>query len=192
MIKLYVLIWGLCSLDLHRKMEGNPDFITHIPIYVWLLLFKKIKMCTSRIYHISNGYYSSVISTRILLWLGQGQDEPAEEYYSRFESSISTAELAKFTTSTHIELNRRYAVRNNNDGTRRSQAMFLLMLVDSEKFSGVWDDLKNNTLLDTENYPKTSTNAYNVLCRYKNITTPLPQSPPSSVEFLQSNYPNST
>ena len=52
------------------------------------------------------------------------------------------------------------------------QSMCLMMSNDSEKYSGIWNDLKNITLLGTDNYPKTTTASYNVLCLYKKPVTP--------------------
>ena len=51
-----------------------------------------------------------------------------------------------------------------NDGTNSFQAMCIFMTDDSKQFSGVWNDLKNNTLLGTDYYPKTLTAKYDVLC----------------------------
>ena len=85
--------------------------------------YSKNKMCTSGIDHTSNGYYYEVISMRTIFFLRQGRDEPMEAYYRRFESAISTAELAKFTATTHAELNITYAVGDGNDGNRRFQEM---------------------------------------------------------------------
>ena len=65
-----------------------------------------------------------------------------ESYYRRFEAAITTAGLENFTATTHAELNRTYAGDDNDDITRRFQAMCLLALVDPKTFSGVWNDLK--------------------------------------------------
>ena len=46
------------------------------------------------------------------------------------------------------------------------------MLTNSENFPGIWNDLKNNTLLGTENYANTPTAAYHVLYHYKNPEPP--------------------
>ena len=61
------------------------------------------------------------------------------------------------------------------------------MSADSDRYSGIWYDLNNITLLGTYNYPKNTTSAYDVLCRYKK---PTPQiqfcAPPVAVTFVQS------
>ena len=47
--------------------------------------------------------------------------------------------------------------------------------------------MKNTTLLGTENYPKTTICAYDVLCRYKKPMPPLQvDALPEAVTFLQS------
>ena len=50
--------------------------------------------------------------------------------------------------------------------------MCLLMLAYYEQYSGIWGDLKNITLLVTDNYPKTLTGPYEVLWHFKD---PAPQ-----------------
>ena len=76
-----------------------------------------------------------------------------ESWYRRFKADISTDELEKFTATTHTELNRTYegGSDDDDDGTRRFQEMCLLMSAEPKTFSGVWNNLKNNTLLGTEN-----------------------------------------
>ena len=138
-------------------------------------------MCTSGIDHTPNGYYSAVMSMRTILCLSQGRDEPTEMYYRRFEAAISTAELEKCNEITHIELNKDYADRDDEDGTKRLQEMCLIMSTESDQYSGIWKKLKNSTLLGTEKYTKTTTPAYNVLCRYKKPAPPRQvHSPPSA------------
>ena len=64
--------------------------------------------------------------------------------------------------------------------------MCLIMSSESDQYSGIWDDLKNITLLCTDNYPKNITSAYDVLCRYKKPAPPRQvHVPPSSVTFVQ-------
>ena len=65
-------------------------------------------MCTSDIYHTSNGYYSAVMSMRTIFCPRQVIDEPTEAYYRRFEAAMSTAELEKCNAKTHMELNKSY------------------------------------------------------------------------------------
>ena len=65
--------------------------------------------------------------------------------------------------------------------------MVLIMSADSYIYSGIWNNLKNSTLLGTDNYPKTTTAVYNVLCRYKKPAPPRQvHAPPSAVTFVQS------
>ena len=87
-----------------------------------------------------------------------------EEYYRIFEAAISIDYMENFNTTTHMELNRSYADRDNDDGTKRFQAMCIITPAESEQYSGIWNNLKNSTLMGIGNYPKTTTAAYNVLC----------------------------
>ena len=65
--------------------------------------------------------------------------------------------------------------------------MCLIMFADLDIYSGIWNSLKNSNLLGTDNYPKTKTSTYNVLCNYKKLA---PQNqvhaPPAAVTFVQS------
>ena len=86
-----------------------------------------------------------------------------------------------------MELNKAYADGYNEYGTKSFQEMFLIMSAESEQYSWIWNELKNSTLMVTENYPKTTTDAYNVLCSYKQLDTPRQvHAPPAAVTLVQS------
>ena len=64
--------------------------------------------------------------------------------------------------------------------------MCLTISSDSDRYSGIWNDLNNSTLLGTYNYPKTTTAAYYVLCCYKKPAPPCQvHVPPAEVTFFQ-------
>ena len=86
-----------------------------------------------------------------------------------------------------MELNKVYANGDDEDGTKRFQAMYLILYPESDQYSGIWSNLKNMNLLGTENYPKTTTDAYNVLCCYNQPAPPRQvHVPPAAVTFIQS------
>ena len=184
-IRKYRLIWGKWSPALQSKLEGNTDYTTHSPTYAWLWMFTKIKMCTSGIDHTSNGYHSAVIAMRTIFCLWKGRCEPIKAYYRRFEASISTSELKKCTSTKHVYINKTYTGGDDENITKKLLAMCLLMSDDYEWYSGIWNDLNKSALLGMENYPKTPTSAYAVLCHYKN---PAPQrqahTPPRVAKFV--------
>ena len=65
--------------------------------------------------------------------------------------------------------------------------MGLIVSADSERYSGIWNNLENSTLRGTENYPKTTTDAYDVISHNKKITPPCQvNAPPAEVKFAQS------
>ena len=144
-------------------------------------------MCASGIDHTPNGYYSSVLSMRTIFCLRQVRDEPTEVSYRRFEAAISTAKLEKCNAITHIELNKYYADGDDEDGTKTFQEMCIIMSTDLDQYSGIWNNLKTSTLLGTENYTKTKTAAYNVLCCHKKPAPPRQvHAPPAADTFVQS------
>ena len=63
-------------------------------------------MCTSGIYHTTNGYYYAVMAMGTIFCRRYGKDDPTGAYYRRYEAFISTAELAKCNATTHMELNK--------------------------------------------------------------------------------------
>ena len=64
--------------------------------------------------------------------------------------------------------------------------MFLIMSADLDLYSGIWKYLNNSTLLGTYNYPKTTTAACDVMCRYKKSAPPRQvHAPPAEVTFVQ-------
>ena len=124
---------------------------------------------------------------RTISCLRQGIYDPSEAYYRQFEAPISTAELEKLNATTHMELNKAYANGDNEDGTKMFQSMCLIISVDSDRYSVIWDDLNNSALLGIDNYPKTTTAVYDVLCRYKKLAPPREvHAPPVEVTFVQS------
>ena len=52
---------------------------------------------------------------------------------------------------THVELYKTYMEGDGYNVTKRFQEMCILMSDDYEQQSGIWYDLKNSTLLGTEN-----------------------------------------
>ena len=122
-----------------------------------------------------------------ILCLIKGRDEPTEAYSRRFEAIVSTAELEKCNATTHIELNKAYTNGDDEDGIKTFQEMCLIMSSDLERYSGIWNYLKNSTFLGTDNYPKTAAVAYDVLCRYKKPAPPRQvHTPAAAVTFFQS------
>ena len=104
-----------------------------------------------------------------------------------FEATISTAELFKYNPKKNMELNKTYAGRGDKDSTKRFQEMFPKTSVESERYSGIWNDLKNSTLMGTYKYQRTPFSVYTVLCRYKKITPQLQvHAPPAAAMFVQS------
>ena len=121
-------------------------------------------MCTSAIDHTSNGYYPEVMEMRTIFCIIQGRDKITEVYYRRFDAAISMDELEKCNAITHMELNESYMDGYGEDGTNRFQSMCLVMYTGLDQYSGIWNYLNNSTLLGADNYQKTPTAAYEVLC----------------------------
>ena len=59
--------------------------------------------------------------------------------------------MEKCTAMTHVELYKTYMEGDGYNVTKRFQEMCILMSDDYEQQSGIWYDLKNSTLLGTEN-----------------------------------------
>ena len=76
--------------------------------------------------HTSNRYYSAFMDTRTIFCICQGQDKPTEAYYRRSEAVISTAELVKCVDTMHVKLKRTHKGGDNDDLTKRFQAMCVL------------------------------------------------------------------
>ena len=144
-------------------------------------------MCTSGIDHTSNFYYYSVMSMRTIFCLIQGRDEPTEVYHRIFEAEISIDVLENFNATTHMELNKSYVDGDDKYCTKRFRAMCLIMSSELEQYSGIWKNLNNSILLGTENHPKTTTAAYNLLCCYKKpVQLRQVHVPPAAVTFVKS------
>ena len=125
------------------------------------------------------------MAVRTIFCLIQGRDKHTEAYYIWFEASILTAELAKCNAKTHTELNKAYADGDYEDGTKRFQVMCLIISADSDRYSWIWNNLKNITFLGTDNYQKTTTDAYDVLFHFKKLAPQFQvHAPPAAVKFI--------
>ena len=65
--------------------------------------------------------------------------------------SISTDELTKRNTLNHMELNKTCTGGYDEEVTKRFQAMCLIVSNESERYSGIWNNLNNINLLGTDN-----------------------------------------
>ena len=76
---------------------------------------------------------------------------------------------------------------NDEDGTNKFQEMAIIMFADSDRYSVIFYDVKNRTLLGIESYTKTTTPAYYVMCGYKKSSWPRQvYKPHAAVTFVQS------
>ena len=67
------------------------------------------------------------MAMRTILCMRQGRDKPTEAYYKIFEAAISMSHLGRFNSTTHMELNKAYANGDDEDVTKRIQAMCLIL-----------------------------------------------------------------
>ena len=72
--------------------------------------------------------------------------------------------------NTSVEIKKTYSGGGDEDGTKRFQEMYNIMSADFGRCSGIWNFLNNNNLLCEDTYPRTTTDAYDVLCHYKKPT----------------------
>ena len=89
------------------------------------------------------------MAMRTVLCSRQGRDYPTEAQYGRFEVAIPTAELEKCNATTHMELNKPYSDGDNKYGTNMFQEMCLIVSTDLDRNSGIYNNLKNSTLVGT-------------------------------------------
>ena len=50
-----------------------------------------------------------------------------------------------------MELNKAYVDVDDEEGTKRFQGMCLIMSADSDRYSRIWNDLKNSTIMGIDN-----------------------------------------
>ena len=86
-----------------------------------------------------------------------------------------------------MESNKTYAGGDDEDDTKRFQETCLIISPDSDLYSEICNNLNNITLLGTENYPRTTTDTYDVLSCYKKPTTQHQvHAPPAEVTLTKS------
>ena len=82
------------------------------------------------------------------------------------------AKLEKCNATTYMELNKTYMRGDEKYGTKKFQAMCLIISADLDQYSGIWNNHKNITLMETDIYPKTTPDACDILCCYKETIPP--------------------
>ena len=81
--------------------QGKDVYIWNRPYFKWLLF--------------------AVMAMRTILFMIQGRYKSTEAYYRIFEAAISTADLEKCNSTTHMKLNKSYAIGDNEYFTKRFQ-----------------------------------------------------------------------
>ena len=98
----------------------------------------------------------------------QQSGDTVMKYFDRFKSARVNVELSKGNLIKHKELEKSERDDGNNtnpgkSGGRQVLAMDFLECADLVRHKNLWSSLRNNYLTDTDRYPNTLTDSFNLL-----------------------------
>ena len=204
---LYSVMWGQCSPTLQSKIQGATTYKTMHANCDLSMLLKEIRNISFEIDSSKNVYLISFIALSKVFSMRQSKENSCATYLKNYEAILSVLEhlgiqLGSEPTlieCTATELGMGPADTLSTDdlakckarAMERFQAIAFLHRSDSKRYSNLLCDLENLQSRGEDQYPKTITDAYNMLAQYKAPTgtgrrpTPNPNGGPTGVSFLQ-------
>ena len=169
-------IIGQCSPALQEELHGAPDYTSKSSVYdaVWLL--QTLQRLTAGANKTTNKYFSVFGAAKSFFNTVQHNNEPLDEFYTRFESAKDLVELfdAKIIDLSSILA---FEQKSNPSLTMRDIeqkffAMSLVLNANKKRYEGLWIKLQNDLLMGQDSYPTTIGAATHLLANWKSDSTP--------------------
>jgi hypothetical protein len=199
--KRYATVYNQCSQEVRDRLKATRDWETVQATQSLDELIKRIeKICVGFDDH-KQLVFNLVQSLKTLFLYTQTKKDTVEEYARNFWSLWDTVEAFGGSPGIHqglvdAELKRR-GITNPNDNqleaaqhvaVKQVKAALLISGADQRKFGKLKDELANNYLLSTDQYPDTLEKAWRILANNQTtrICTPYRGNPnDTGVAFLQ-------
>lgn len=156
-IKLWGVVWGQCSPALQAEIKGDEGYSSNSSRYdvVWLL--SALKLVAAGIDRSVSSFQAIVSSLTQFHTLRQQTHESTEVYRRRFESAWNATIMNKASLGNHPEFVKHSIEHDPTTSTpadveSKLAATYFINFADPMRFSGLWEDLDNATLLGRDEY----------------------------------------
>ena len=171
---LWSLIIGQCSPALVEQLKSETGFKNNEMLYepVWLL--NTIKKVLAGATDTTNTYYALYHTLKDFYKIRQQRDESIEDYYLRFDQSVSVINLTAgqllFTDTLLTQEQRINSSATTETVLQKFLAMAFLECADSNRFHNLWKSLKTDMAMGNDRYPTSLNSATSSLQKWAKIT----------------------
>jgi hypothetical protein len=181
-MKLYSLIWGQSSKTTQSKVETHLNFADAKTSYDSLGLLKIIREFIFKSDDRQYKYKAEDMALRAYYNLRQTPEMTCQEYFERVRNVVEVIKSLGGTLSSDMHLADELPTqraRHTDEQVREARARIvdkkvaygILVRADRGRYGKLIEEIENDYLMGNNNYPKTPTEAYNLLVNYKNYNT---------------------
>jgi hypothetical protein len=168
--KLYSTIWGQCSDQLQAALKYLNDFESKNDDKDIAWLLTELKRETAGIDAMGNKHVNYIKALRATLNLRQGNDESDEKYLKRMNASV---EVLKLAGGGHVLASPDLIDMSGLTPTKQEESIesekflgaLLLLNANPSRYASLNKELVHSAQLGIDNYPKSSSSTYELLCR---------------------------
>ena len=179
--RLWALVWGQCSDTIRTRLQALDAYEDMHSASDGLQLLIAIKDLMFNVQEQKYIPLSIHLAKRHLFWLSQGRNT-VDEYYDQFKNQTDVLEhigagigddeaimkqVLRSQGSDVDEATEAQEEAAETEGTQSYLALAFLMESDQSRFGRLLENLENDFTAGNDNYPKTLTDAYNVLLEWK-------------------------
>jgi len=183
-MKLYSLIWGQSTRSTQSKLETHQDFEECKAEYDSLKLIKIIREFVFRSDDWQYKFKAEDQAKRNYYNLKQTPDMSCQEYFERVRNAVDVIKSLGGSTIDNMHLKDELPDREPRGGYTTEQlagaktrienktiAYGILVRADRSRYGKLIEEVENDFLKGNNDYPKTPTEAYNLLVNYRNYVT---------------------
>ena len=168
--KMYNLVYGNCTDSVQTMLKAENDFEVKSKVFDYKWIFLKVKLIVSGLDTKVNLRVSLHTAISNYMLMKQFQYESNDAYLTRFKSMVQTLKIAgceHILVSTKIMGKEIKDITNAeiNDEKEQFMAACYILRSDDNRFKRLLEDLKRSANLGRDEYPKTLTEAFNLLMR---------------------------
>ena len=168
---LFSYILGQCTPALQAELKASSEYESQRCKYNSLWLLIEAKKIVSFIDGKGNKYYNAFHIIKSFHEIQQQGNESEEQWLQRFQAEVETIILAKcghiFFSEEISGLDSATASQDKIETEQlKFQSMYFLLKSDPQKFAPLQQMLYTDMIKGQDFYPKTPTDAYNLLLRY--------------------------
>ena len=197
---LYSLVWGQCTDYMRAKLESLSNYEKLKTDCDSLGLLSAIQEVTFKFDGQKNFYHALHVAKRKLYVFRQGADMTNAKYLEKFKDLVSMIEqnggdigidskaVTKELTDMGVTLTHATAAQDlkaRQLAYEKYLAVAFLLGSDRRRYGKLIDELQNDFTKNSNTYPKTVTEAYNLLINYKNTNWNFSKETGEGLQFTQ-------